>query len=240
MTLDPSALGWQWEVADPRPSGASAPPSGTVVWRLEVTGPPPAWTTALEARRAALLRVVSRQEVAAARLAAFVAAPAPLSFAGGPGPATPETELAGLLAGSPGPTGLAFGPLQGLQDRWGSLVGRLEAALARLTSFLHGSALVETVITHHLVAQTTIDLDGDLRTAWRTDVSGAAATLHAGAIETAQAARRQAASGLRLLFEGAALLVTLPVLATNPAGLLIALPAVWRFIERVTDDAEPA
>ena len=44
----------------------------------------------------------------------------------------------------------------------------------------------------------------------------------------------------RMVFEGAALVATLPALAANPAGLLVALPAIWHFIERVMADPQPA
>jgi hypothetical protein len=34
---------------------------------------------------------------------------------------------------------------------------------------------------------------------------------------------------------GAAMLVTVPALLANPAGLLLAIPAAWRFVSQVMD-----
>jgi hypothetical protein len=230
-----------WTVVAPAGPLAFAAPAaddgGAARWRVDLPGSvgPAADLLAegagrLEAWREAL-------PAAAGRLRTFVTAyTAGQAFAPAPAAPAPEAEaeldllLAEVREAAAPPS---FGPRQWLLRRWQEVMARFEAFLQPLLRSLIHFAWVETVFAGRLLARTAVTWKGCFFTVWQAEGVDARAPLHERALDLALASRDTWLRVLLLALGGAVHVATLLAL---PGGFLLALPAVWNFIHRVSTE----
>ena len=177
----------------------------------------------LDAAEAALAEAPARLEAFAARQAAgeqFV------SY--GPQAATPqpESDLALLLLEmrqGAAPEGYAIGGKA--TGRWDQAVEAVEDLIKRLERSLSDYAWVETCVGGHLVAQTRIGWTGDAQTVVPAWPDPRLMALHRQTLALALASRQALMRTFTAALEAAVKLAA--------SGGILALPAVWRFINQV-------
>lgn len=204
-----------------------------------------------EARLNALLLDLRHAE---RRLAGFVAGAAPLPSgeaaydvdAGDAAPLEePEADLYDLLeeiarAGEPP----AREPAEPVAfDRVEPAGGRLQETREGFEGFLRqfyrtvsNYAWVETAVDGRLVGRTRVTWFGDADTTWRTPTTAAQIALHQRAVTLALNTRAAMMRVAVLVVQGARLLAQLPVMLT-PIGILMTIPAAWRFLDKVLAEA---
>jgi hypothetical protein len=240
----PHALGvWATVPAAARGSGAIDPRSATVAdaprWRANLPADPRLASVHLaggEAGLAAAERALARAED---RIAAVVRAqttgPAFDVSAGVP-PAQPEAELLALVSEiQQGGPAISFGVGEGLAGGWEEATRRFQAFVDRLVHVVAREAWVETRIEGQLLGQTAVGWTGDLDTVWGGSPGPAQLALHRRALALALASRQTLLRTFVVAARGA---VTLSVLLTAPGGALLALPAAWKFVDRVVAELE--
>jgi hypothetical protein len=145
---------------------------------------------------------------------------------------TPEEELALLLAEvRAAEIAPSFGPGAWLSQPWRDVIARFEAFLQPLLHSLTHYAWVETIIAGRWLARTVVSWKGSFVTAWQAKVPSPQARLHERALDLALASRDAWLRILVLALRGALQVATLLAL---PGGFLLALPAVWHFLSRVS------
>lgn len=213
------------------------------VWRVDLPADPEAARRQLDAQEAQITANQAALETIPARLGVLVnqsqqAARGSLSFAAPPAP--PEAELLSLLATvepqAPASYGLAFaGPgLPSGVDLAGA-VAQFQEAIGKIQRLVLHLAWVETRVGGVLSAQTVLGWGGDADTLWPDRARAEQAELHARALGTAVRSRLTLLRSLVILSRGALLVSSL---LTSPAGAIMALPAVWRFIQAVLAEAQ--
>ena len=235
-----SMLLGSWDLGDAGSDGSYAAPA-----RLD----PPVWRTTLpedpvaaSQRLLEVAAVVDTAELARAaameRLSAFVAGSASgegVAFAVGSGQGTPEAELALAIDAVSGGGTMSFGIRDTLTDYWDRAVNAFHETVGRLARLLSGQVWVETVVADRLACRTVVGLGGDMSTLWHGVPSASTVSLHRGSLDGALGSRMAILRTIGSVISGAALLATLPALLASPAGILLALPAAWRFVSQVMD-----
>ena len=234
---------------EPAAAGASEPPA---IWRLDVPadrGRAGARLDQIEAELAAYERAL---DAAGSRLDAFIIqreTGTDVSFAGATiGTEAPpaERELAALLdvaAGLPGPSGTEPSPSQAVSfeageralPRWDDVADELARFATQVQRFLAHYAWVETQLDGMLLARTTVSWTGDVRTTWAQASLAADPGVHRRALVLALRSRAAMLRMFLLVVTGAVRIV--PLLSV-PGGAILALPAVWRFINQVRSELE--
>jgi hypothetical protein len=239
----PSVLG-VWETTQPEGAlsfaapGAKAPAVDVPVWSVSISGDLRQAASDLDGR---LAQVESSREALAAartRLDALVTrkqSTTEVSFAvasAGPDLPAAEQELLKQLAVAKGESAeVSFG-LFGLPSR-GDLEaaeGQFKAMMARIAQSLLYYALVETRVEGQLAGRTSIAWSADAKTLWRRGARAEVFALHQRSLRLAVESRN---SLLRMFMLTAQAAVKLSVLLATPGGQLLALPAAWKFINRV-------
>ena len=145
--------------------------------------------------------------------------------------AKPEAELLALLqeiqrAGTP----VSYGIGEKLFSGWEQASHQFMAILDRVGKFVTCYARVETRAQDQLLGQTTVSWTGDVNTAWQAGLAPEQVRLHqrtlALALESRDTLFRAVLMATQLAFK-------LSVLLSTPGGVILALPAVWRFIHQV-------
>jgi len=179
----------------------------------------------LENSRAALVK-------AGQRLTAYVAAQAAGPSFARVAEAGPEQELSRLLGeirtGAPavGTYGVGDWAADGLQ----AANEEVCAFFRRLAQVVGHYAWVETAQAGLVVGRTAVSWMGDVDTVWPARLDTGQAALHERAVEMALRSRDTL---LRLFVVVATGAVQLATLLAMPGGAILALPAAWRFINRV-------
>jgi hypothetical protein len=161
----------------------------------------------------------------------------------GTGQDTAETELLDLLAEADG-AGAALPPGRGQVD-FGLgdelLDPAIEQARAQLNAlFDHVNrevlhfAWVETAIQDQILARTSVGWSGDAETVWKEGILQEQAGLHHRALGFATHSRALKMR-MALTVTGGALKVA--ALMTNPAGPMLALPVVYRYVKQMLAQA---
>jgi hypothetical protein len=78
---------------------------------------------------------------------------------------------------------------------------------------------------------------GDADTTWRTPVTADQIALHQRAVTLALNTRASMMRVAVLVIQGARLLAQLPVMVASPIGIVMAIPAAWRFLDQVLAEA---
>lgn len=210
-------------------AGDGAAPSAC--WRLDLpAGDAPALTRlqAIDAGLGALDRASTQAGPRLRRLVAI----GDLSFDIASGPRLPAAEaalLADLGAMEPDPDLTSFGLADRLPswDRAGAEVERLLLQALHLVSHY---AWVETAVEGRLIGRTTVDWLGGMRTLWPLAESAEAKRRHYESLRLSLAAR---AATLRLVAVVTTGAITLVPLLSAPGAAVLALPAAWRFVQRL-------
>ena len=175
---------------------------------------------------------------AATRLDAFVRTGSVVSFTTPRGLDPAEATLRATIAELRGeaPRSLPFGLGETLAGAWDEAVDRFRAGADWLRRLALGEAWVETRLGERWLGRSAVGWGGDAETVWAAGLDPATAALHGRAVALALASRVTTLRRVALAARGA---VTLSALLA-PGGVLLALPAAWRFIADVIDEVEAA
>jgi hypothetical protein len=229
-----------WAVV-PRSDEFSAPFLAAVgavdspVWRANYTGDPSSAEANLamgEARidvsKKALDKVPERlnrfMETQAGALDFGVSAPKQIS-------AKPEGELLALLqeirrGGAP----VSYGMGEKFFVGWEQASKQFMEVVERVCGFVACYARVETRVNEQLLGQTTVSWTGDVNTVWKAGLTPEQVRTHQRTLALALESRDTL---IRTVMMAAQLAIKLSVLLSTPGGVILALPAVWRFIHQV-------
>lgn len=213
---------WQAQVVG---SSFSLGDQPDVIWQAHLPADPAAAQAALraaaaqlEAQEAALATVTQRLQRVASGAISFSSALPPA-----------EQALLSMLPAIQ-PEGASFGLGDTLQEWWQAAQEQIAALSAQAREVLGGYATVETVQSGRLIGRTRINWHGDARSLLITGIDPAHAALHQ---QTLALALRSRAGLLRLIgLVGRGAAIAAPMVAA-PAGAIMALPAVWQFVQEV-------
>ena len=143
----------------------------------------------------------------------------------------PEAELLALLREiREGRPAVRFGLAEQLVEGWEQTAQRFQAFVDRLLQSIAHYAWVETHIQGQLLGRTRVRWIGDVDTVWLRALDAAQATVHHRTLALALASRDTLIRTLVLAVRSAA---KVAVLLAVPGGTILALPAVWNFINQV-------
>ncbi len=160
--------------------------------------------------------------------------------------AEPEADLHGLLeeialAGKPVARDsyepAAFDVEEPVAGRVQEVQDGFEAFLQQFYRTVSHYAWVETAVQGRLVGRTRVSWLGDADTTWRTPVTAEQIALHQRAVTLALNTRAAMMRVAVLVIQGARLLAQLPVMVASPIGIVMAIPAAWRFLDQVLAEA---
>jgi hypothetical protein len=222
--------------------GAAAP--DMQLWRADFPADPQQSTARLERSAQQMAATQRALPLAHSRLVALAAQtppdPAGLSFAVAAGGTLPpaEAELLDTLDALTrrDQAAISFGLLDGLTQGWQEGVQRVRDFAERVMQAAAPRALVETRAEGRLLCRTSIGWGGDAATLWRPAHAPPQAALHWRTLDLVLATRTTLLNAFSLLVRGATLLARLSATLTTPGGALLAIPAVWRFINRIRDE----
>jgi hypothetical protein len=204
----------------------------TVLWRVDLPADHGEAAAQLAGAEATLARSSAAIAAAADRLTALVRAGATgLAF---DVPSVewelppPEEELLLTLQGKGGAP-VSFSP--GEQRSEGVALGeRLHGFVEQLLRAVVQYAWVETQVEGRLLGRTVVGWGGDVETVWRDGIGPEQVAQHERSLGLALASRT---AWLRMFGLAAWGAVQLSAILTVPGGALLALPAVWRFVNQV-------
>lgn len=212
------------------------------LWRQDLPEDLAAAHQALAVQEADLLVASAALETVPARLDRLVhqtrqimAAEASGGLAFAAPPPGPEAELLALIEAGPRQTSTGAASFGGI-DLFGreidpaAAVAQFRGALEQVQRVVFHLAWVETRSGGIFLAQTILGWSGDSDTSWRSDIAAEKAMLHEMTIRNAVRSRLNLLRSLAILGQGAVLISSL---VTTPAGAILALPAIWRFINQV-------
>ena len=202
----------------------------TPVWRASYPADPDEAEAGLKkahnklaAAQAALAEAPARLETFAARQAAGLQ---PQSFGLGAAAPEPESDLALLLLEMrQGQAPQGYAAAGESTGRWDQAVEAVEGLIERLERSLSDYAWVETCVGGRLVAQTRISWLGDAATVVPASPDPKQMALHRQTLALALASRQSLLRTFTAALEAAVKLAA--------SGGILALPAVWRFINQV-------
>lgn len=213
-------------------------PPEVPVWRVNLPADMNLAATRLTGGEARLDASREAMKKAPDRLGTFVKAQsAGMAFdisSGGRELAKPEAELLVLLneiqAGRPP---VSFGLGEKLFGGWQQTTDRFQAFVDRLLKSFAHYIWVETCIQEQYLGRTGVGWTGDMNTVWQQGLSTAQVELHQHSLALALASRGELIRTFSLAVRGA---VQLSVLLTMPGSALLALPAVWKFVNQILAD----
>lgn len=196
-----------------------------VIWQARLPDDPAAAQAALRAalaqlgaHEAALATVEQRLQRVASGAISFSTALPPAE----------QALLNGLWAAQP--EGASFGLSDALQAQWQAAQEQIAALSAQAREALGGYATVETVQGGRLIGRTRINWHGDARSLLRAGIDATQAALHHQTLALALRSRAGLLRLVGLIGRGAAIVATM---VASPAGAVMALPAVWQFVQEV-------
>jgi hypothetical protein len=113
------------------------------------------------------------------------------------------------------------------------IVEEFQAFLRRVHAFLSNYAVIETASNGTLLARTCIGWSGDFTSWCREDLTADQALQHIYSMRVAIQRRRMLIQLLSVVIAAAA---DIGMRVGTPGGVLLALPAIWRFIRMVADE----
>jgi hypothetical protein len=146
----------------------------------------------------------------------------------------PEAALAGLLEEIQAGRGtVSFGVGAWLGGGWAQATQQLQAVVTRLRHLVSDYVWVETRVHEELLGQTTVGWSGGVQTVWRRGLTADEVMLHQRTLALALQSRHTMLQTLVLATRCAGRLASLSLLLSTPGGVLLALPAAWKFINEV-------
>jgi hypothetical protein len=213
-------------------------------WRASLPDATAEAAATLADAEAALAAAEQSLPVATARLERLVAGlGSETSYAvqAGETPGQPEIALWAALdetAGrGPGDPSVSFGPIASVTGAWDRASAGFRDYCGQVRGLVVRETLVETEAGGRLLARTALGRAGGMATAWRAGIGADEAALHGRTVALAIASREAMLGTLVLAVRGARLLAAT---AMGPGGVLLALPAAWRFVEDVRAEAGEA
>jgi hypothetical protein len=145
--------------------------------------------------------------------------------------AEPEAEFLAIMQEvKDGYSSISFDAGEKPTFGWEQASHQLKAILERISRFVAAYAWVDTRVQEELLGRTVVSWTGDVNTAWRAGLRPEQIRLHQRTLALALGSRDTL---LQTLLLAAQLAVKVSVLLSTPGGVILALPAVWRFIHRV-------
>jgi hypothetical protein len=150
-------------------------------------------------------------------------------------PLDPATrELLALLDEIPQNTDMVSYDLRdALGGRWIEAMEQCRHVLDQLRLHLVSYAQVETRIDGRLIGCTVVGWTGDAATTWQRGLAPAEGALHQQTLAAALATRAALFYTVAVITRGATELSKLALVLSTPGGMLLALPAAWRFVRWV-------
>jgi len=154
-----------------------------------------------------------------------------------------ESELLNLLADVDASTAFAPGPNApvefGVVDEVFNPIieqakSQFEALLDQINHEILHYAWVETIIASQMLARTSVGWSGDAETVWMDGISPVQSALHNRSLRFATRSR---ALKLRLAMTITGGAAKVAALMTNPAGAVLALPIVYRYVRQMLAQA---
>ena len=157
------------------------------------------------------------------------------------GPAAPgaalgqaEAELLALLGeAQTGQPAVSFGLGDAIAEGLDKAIEQFQAFVDRTVRAVTHYAWVETQIQGRLVCRTAIGWTGDTNNLWLASADPATRALHMRSVRLAVDSRNQSIRTFVAVAQGAA---QLAALVSAPGGAVLALPAAWKFVNRVLDE----
>jgi hypothetical protein len=118
---------------------------------------------------------------------------------------------------------------------WQKAAEEFEDALTRTKTMLTKFALVETSIQGELIGRTVVSWSGKTESSWLSARGPEQVHLHQRSLRAALASRFLLLNMLVITAQSAA---RLSALLAIPGGVVMALPAVWKYITRLIDELE--
>ncbi len=149
------------------------------------------------------------------------------------GPTLPQAEqtLLNLIARAQSmPDGVSFGLGDEIQSRWQAAQEQIIAFGAQAREALSAYATVETMQEGQLIGRTRINWHGDARSILRARIDPTQIALHQRTLALALRSRAGLIRMIGLVGRGAAIVAAM---LTAPAGAVLALPAVWQFVQEI-------
>ncbi len=216
----------------------AAPLEDARPWRIDLPEDPAAADMLLSDLEAQIDSSEHALAEAAGRLNTFVttqqAAPSfsPTSPAATLG--RPEAELLALLEEArTGTPATAFGLGEKIDEGLDTATARLREVVDRVLRAMTHFAWVETQIQGQLLCRTGISWTGDESSVWQANPDPAQIALHQRALNVAIASRN---TFIRTFITAAGGAAKLSALLATPGGAVLALPAAWKFVNRVLDE----
>ena len=145
--------------------------------------------------------------------------------------AKPEVELLAFLQEiRKTDAAVSYGIGEKFFSGWEQASHQFMTILDRVCGFVACYARVETRVEEQLLGQTAVSWTGDVITAWKAGLGPEQVRVHQRTLALALESRDTL---LWTVLMSAQLAVKLSVLLGTPGGVILALPAVWRFIHQV-------
>src|SRR5512144_1375183 len=240
--VDPADVLGLWRMPAPSPDvafSAPGPDAGThdddpPVWRIELPADRSRAWLSLDSARDRAASAQARLPRTADTLLDVVAG----RVGSDPGSDLPaaELELSRWLEErrDPGP-GVAFGVSDQLASWTREAADALGDLNARIARWCAPTARVDTHLGDRLVGRSAVRWRGDAHSAVRAELGAEDVRLHASAVGLVRSSRATLLSALGIALEGALLVARLVAL---PGGPLLALPATFRFVNRLLAEAQ--
>lgn len=148
-------------------------------------------------------------------------------------PDTPEAEMLSLLeharaleAGG----GVSYGIGDFASQAWEKARDQFKVFVEQIQREVLNLAWVETKVEAQILARTTVGWGGDSNTIWEPELDAAQMDLHRRAVDVAVKSRLLRIRMFSTVTGGAA---KLSLLLTTPAGVVLALPAAWKYVNEI-------
>ena len=144
----------------------------------------------------------------------------------------PERAMLALLGEiQTGQPAVSFGLGETIEAGVDKVAEQFQAFVDRLLRSVTHHAWVETRVQGQLVCRTTIGWTGDTDTIWQAGINPAQIELHRRTVNIAVASRNNNIRRFITAAQGAIKLSAL--LSTGPGGLVLAMPAAWKFVNQI-------
>lgn len=115
-------------------------------------------------------------------------------------------------------------------EGWRDGVERVQSFLQHVRKVVAHYALIETVIADEVIGRTAIGWGGNAQTTWSTRIRSEQVALHWRTLDMSLESRRTFVNTFVIVSQG---LLKIAVLVSAPGGVVLALPAVWKFINKL-------
>jgi hypothetical protein len=228
---------WQASPAPPVSFGIEAAEESELLWSVSLPAEPVQARASLDQgaeQVARTQRAVAQAGKALEDLPDYWLEQTSFAFATTSEAAGPEITLRRNLAQLEG-QGAEFSYALSLPDDWSKTVAEYKAFAGQTLRLLRPTLSVETQVEEKTLARTRVGLTGDFDTAWRSPRTPDQAQLHQRTLSLTLKSRLAL---LQLLAQTGAGAATLVAKFSLPGGAIMALPAAWRFIQDVMEQAQ--